>query len=141
MTGKRGTPEVRFWPKVQQTDSCWLWIGGLDSKGYGQFRVDSSRKIVAHRFAYMLLIGDVPSGMVLDHLCRVRRCVNPEHLEPVTDAENIRRGDVVRDQCRNGHAYVPENVKLVGGFRKCVTCLRRRESRRREALRAIGGGW
>ena len=76
---------------------CWLWTGVVDRKGYGQFRVgsqaDSTRRLVkAHRWAYEHLVGPIPEGRQIDHLCRVPWCVNPEHLEPVTNRENTVRG-------------------------------------------------
>ena len=87
-----GPPLVRFWAKVDKTGpvseyapilgSCWLWLG-TKSKGYGQFKVNGVA-VKAHRFAYELLRGPILSGLTLDHLCRVRACVNPSHMEPVT---------------------------------------------------------
>lgn len=85
-------------------DGCWLWSGQLTNGargGYGRF-VFKHRRTVAHRVSYELFVGAVPEGLELDHLCRVRRCVNPAHLEPVTRAENSRRAWVarhVRDTC------------------------------------------
>lgn len=69
---------------------CWLWTGYVAAGGYGEFHL-AGRTRKAHRVAYELLVGPVPEGLDLDHLCRVRRCVNPEHLEPVTRQENLRR--------------------------------------------------
>lgn len=80
-------PTVRFWPKVEKTSTCWLWTAGTDDDGYGLFWLDA-RITKAHRFAYELLVGSVPEGKILDHTCRVRRCVNPDHLRPVTVAQN-----------------------------------------------------
>lgn len=89
-----GTVTERFWPKVERVeDGCWLWTASLTGDGYG--RISLGGKFgpmgLAHRVAYELLVGPIPEGLELDHLCRVRRCVNPEHLEPVTHAENVRR--------------------------------------------------
>lgn len=97
-----------FWAKVDKDGpgGCWLWTGYTSPRGYGDTgRYGLSRTRLAHRIAYELTLGRIPEGMQLDHLCRVRRCVNPEHLEPVTPRENIARGD--------GGAswgYVPEPV-------------------------------
>lgn len=76
--------------KVEPTGFCWLWTGPVNNCGYGQtaFR---GRTWVAHRIIYTLLVGEIPKGLQLDHLCHVRLCVNPDHLEPVTKAENMRR--------------------------------------------------
>lgn len=83
--------QARFWPKVRFTRSCWLWTGMTNDKGYGKFRYAPKRLRPAHVVAYELIIGPVPAGLELDHTCRVRACVRPDHLEPVTHAENIRR--------------------------------------------------
>ena len=84
------TPEGRFWAKVDRSGSCWLWLAAT-SHGYGTFQ--SNGKLVrAHRYAYELLVGPIPGGLVIDHLCRTTACVNPEHLEPVTQRENLLRG-------------------------------------------------
>ena len=100
----------RFWSKVSKSDGCWTWLGGLDGKGYGYFRL-GSRMVGSYRLAYELLIDPVPDGLVLDHLCRNRKCVNPWHLEPVTNRENVLRGSGItamqarQTHCKRGHAY------------------------------------
>lgn len=86
------TAEVRFWAKVDKTDSCWLWTASVNQLGYGRFRVDNTTRVTAHRYAYETLVGPIPDGQELDHLCRVRSCVNPAHLEPVSHRENVLRG-------------------------------------------------
>lgn len=84
------TVEERWWEKVAITEGCWLWTASLDGNGYGRFH-DGERDTKAHRSGYEMLVGPVPDGLELDHLCRVRACVRPDHLEPVTHAENVRR--------------------------------------------------
>jgi len=83
----------RFWDKVVKTSSCWVWIGAGGGRlgEYGVFKPEPHVAFKAHRYAYELLRGPIPDGLTLDHLCRVTRCVNPDHLEPVTLAENVRR--------------------------------------------------
>ena len=86
-------PEVdRFWAKVDRTPGCWLWRGGVTADGYGRFHA-SAGEVRAHRYAYELVTGPIPVGHTLDHLddCLNPACVRPDHLEPVTNAENVRR--------------------------------------------------
>lgn len=95
----------RFWEKVQKTDDCWLWTASVKPAGYGQFTVEDQKPpVYAHRFSYEQLVGPIPDGLTLDHLCANRRCVNPDHLEPVPMAENTRRGAVKRWARARGEA-------------------------------------
>lgn len=99
----------------KQVDGCWLYTGALAADGYARVKDTSTdRALLVHRVVYDELVGTVPDGLVLDHLCRVRNCVNPQHLEPVTDAENIRRGVRARlgerTHCAEGHEFTPENT-------------------------------
>lgn len=93
------SPESRFWRYVQRTETCWLWTGGLSENGYGLFWSGVS-VVRAHRWAYEHLTEEIPDGYEVDHLCRVRHCVNPHHLEPVTRQVNVQRGAHVRRDLR-----------------------------------------
>lgn len=95
----RDDPERRFWTYVDKTDSCWLWTGALTYDGYGIFGVGSQRT-GPHRWVLMFAGVEIPEGMQVDHLCRVRNCVNPDHLEVVTVEENWRRALEVRMEAR-----------------------------------------
>lgn len=133
----------RFWSLVdKQDDGCWTYQGLLKSNGYGHFYPGGGRgtpKVYVHRYAYELCVGPIPEGLDLDHLCRVRNCVNPAHLEPVTRQENLLRGDTVaarnaaKTHCPQGHEYSPENMYLTGVWRRCATCSRERSRKQRVA--------
>lgn len=126
-----GTAEERFWAKVEkQEGGCWLWTGAITSHGYGQFKVDG-RLVGAHRFAYELLVGPIPLGLTLDHLCRIRHCVNPSHLEAVTNRENTLRGEGITARaarvthCPQSHPYDLFNTYVSPrGDRRCRICAR-----------------
>lgn len=128
---------ARFMAKVEKTDTCWLWTAGAAGRNgaYGKFCV-SGQSVFAHRAAYELLVGPIPEGLTLDHLCRNTKCVNPEHLEPVTLAENIRRRwrAEPQDHCRNGHSYADGNRFVDSkGCRSCRACAREANARWRAA--------
>ena len=89
----------RFWPKVRKTATCWLWTGSRNNMGYGKIKQADRRTMsLAHRVSYELLVGPIPEGMQLDHLCRVRHCVRPDHLEVVTNRENNMRAPHIRER-------------------------------------------
>ena len=108
----------RFWEKVQKTDTCWLWTGTIrkDKKRretYGQIvYIEEGAKIVdlAHRVAYRLLVGPIPEGLTIDHTCRNKTCVNPDHLEAVTTQVNTARWKETVTHCVNGHAFDEANT-------------------------------
>jgi hypothetical protein len=128
--------------RIEVTDTCWLWTGHRDQvSGYGTYstpRHDGAATTrLAHRLVYLLNEGEIPKGLVLDHLCRVRHCVNPAHLEPVTNRENSRRSPLVfKEACAAGHRYTEGSYYLTAnGARLCKEC-RRAEVRESAARRA-----
>lgn len=119
---------VRFWAKVNKTNTCWLWTAGLNSMGYGQFW-HMGEHVMAHRFSYHIHKGKIPQGQVIDHLCKVPRCVNPDHMQAVTVFENTKRGNnhvskyLTRTHCIRGHEYTKENTWVTKqGWRYCRAC-------------------
>ena len=126
---------IRFLEKIDDTkNSCWIWTSTKSKKGYGYFTLN--RKLIrAHRLSYELFKGDIPKGLQLDHLCRNRGCVNPEHLEPVTQSVNSKRGltglinnpQTNKTHCKNGHKFDEENLTEYTrkfGHRRCKICNR-----------------
>ena len=141
MSGKRRDwlePEWRFWAKVKITDSCWIWTAAKTSAGYGEFWPGPHRgspMIYSHRYSYQLLVGPIPGGLDMDHLCRNPICCNPAHLEPVTHHENMLRGNTgknTRDKthCPQGHPYSEENTRVYHGRRSCIACGKASQKRR-----------
>ncbi len=143
MTLSRRPEAERFWEKVDKTEGCWLWTAARYWDGYGAFmtgyKKDKNKRMVrAHRYAYELLVGPIPEGMELDHLCRNRACVNPTHLEPVTHKVNTLRGETIsaafaaRSHCSKGHAYDDQNLyRHPDGSRRCRECHKLEERARR----------
>jgi hypothetical protein len=146
-----GEESERFWRKVDKAGPvpeyrpelgpCWIWTGGLTGAGYGGFACEPRKAdgrlsfVCAHRYAYEQVVGPIPDGMFLDHLCRVTQCVNPGHLEPVTMAENFRRGapsvsaiNREKTHCIHGHPLSGDNLWIYAktGQRHCRTCMRQR---------------
>lgn len=134
----------RFWKYVtpEPNSGCWLWSAFVDSSGYGAFSVGldwqatdkKSRIHKAHRVSYEINVGPIPEGLQLDHICRVRSCVNPDHLRPVTAQQNIQyAGPYIsaahrnrkKTECPHGHPYSPENTLILKhGWRRCGVCHR-----------------
>lgn len=132
----------RFWHRVmpEPNTGCWFWLGSLSpgpskdrSTGYGRIKV-GDRTMLAHIFSYETFVGKVPNGLELDHKCRMPSCVNPDHLEPVTHKENVRRGNAskswssmlkAKTHCKRGHPYSGENLYITPkGGRACKECQR-----------------
>lgn len=126
----------RFWDKVdlRADDECWNW-NAATARGYGRFWLATTqRMMLAHRLAYEWLVGPIPEGLTLDHLCRNRRCVNPAHLEPVTGQENTKRGgNSIKTHCAQGHRFDLKNTNASPYGRVCRTCKRDRARARRAA--------
>jgi hypothetical protein len=122
----------------RRDDGCWQWTGNVSVTGYGRLWTGPSggrRLAYAHRYVYTVHRGLIPHGLTLDHLCRNTRCVNPEHLEPVTAAENTRRAGAAVTHCVRGHVYDEQNTYLAkkpgNGRRACRACHRENERNRR----------
>jgi hypothetical protein len=138
---RKHTPEEReaaFWAKITKSDGCWLWTAALTS-GYGAW---GNRR--AHRLVYEALVGPIPQGLQLDHLCRNRACVRPEHLEPVTQQVNLARGNGLparrarQTECIYGHPFDAANTLVTKFGRVCRTCNREKARLRRSAYAASG---
>lgn len=123
----------RFWNRVNKEGPlwngtpCWIWTGALMTKGYGTLE-NGQRREGAHRIAYKLRYGSIPEGLTIDHLCRNKPCVNPGHLEAVTNRTNVLRGvgpsaqNARKTHCLRGHEYTEANTYRSNGKRSCRTC-------------------
>lgn len=149
--GQRDSISGRWLPKAPFSDiwaratpepntGCWLWTDFLSDAGYGTVNrgTSGSSSILAHRAFYEMLVGPIPEGMTLDHKCRVRCCVNPQHMEPVTMKVNVLRGigptalNKQKTECPRGHQFTPENTwRNNRGSRVCATCERVRNAANR----------
>lgn len=141
MKGTRSAPAERFWSKVRKTPTCWLWTAGVTTTGYGAFTPQRHVQVKAHRWSYEAVNGPIPDGLVLDHLCRNTLCVNPSHLEPVTNEENVLRGfsphavNARRSRCAEGHEF-EYRTRVDGTLRRwCRECHNEKRRQRRAKAR------
>ena len=117
---------TRFFDKVEFTATCWLWLADVNPDGYGRVKI-AGRKELAHRVAYLLSRGEILLSLEIDHLCQIKHCVNPDHLEVVTHTENMRRskphnnGRASKTHCFYNHEYTTENTRMYKGRRICRT--------------------
>jgi hypothetical protein len=141
-------PRFESYISHEALSGCWLWAGEWNDGGYGRLWI-RGKNHQAHRLSYELHKGPIPDGLTIDHLCRVRCCVNPDHLEPVTMRENTLRGtgptalNVLKTSCPAGHLYTPDNTRIdARGRRSCrecdKLCSRLTKRRWRARLRALG---
>ena len=130
---------------VNENTGCWEWTGTLDQCGYGRDVRWGGHRERAHRILYRIFVGDIPEGAQLDHLCRVRHCVNPEHLEAVSQQENIRRGmtgklnhhNAHKTHCSRGHGFTDSNTYIrPNGGRMCKRCAADRGVRKYHASKS-----
>ena len=135
------TAKLRFFDKVafEPNSGCWLWLGAVNWKGYGAFWFDGKFG-KAYRFAYRSFRGPIQDGFQIDHLCRTRCCVNPYHLDLVTQRENNLRSPIIHaGACPKGHSYTPENTLHVLArngkreWRRCRTCRHEQDKKYRIA--------
>lgn len=138
--------EDAFWVRVCRGEGCWEWAGSKTAAGYGNLRLPSGANGYAHRVSFELTRGPIPAGMVLDHLCRNRACVNPEHLEPVSQLENVRRGasayGEIKKSCPRGHDMTDATNVYTrpSGYKVCRHCASAQNDKRRVARQGARRG-
>lgn len=119
------------------SNGCWITEYKLKRDGYSRVKI-KGKAALAHRVTYQVLVGPIPDGLTLDHLCRNRGCCNPYHLEPISLVENIMRGDgfgarnARKTHCNKGHEFTDENTRTYKNGRWCRTCVRERSTERRK---------
>jgi hypothetical protein len=136
MSAMTAVEHERFAAKITQDGECWTWTASVNSRGYGTFAAGGKVRL-AHRVAYETYVDEIPDGLQIDHLCSNRRCVNPQHLEPVTGLVNVRRSrscQATADACAHGHPWESNAFYTRSGHRRCLTC--QRASARASAKRA-----
>jgi len=134
--------EKRFWSRVDTSGPCWIWTGLKTDRGYGQIWING-KMIRVHRWIYEQVCGPIEPGMVIDHLCRIRPCVRPSHLEATTPRQNVLRGvssaaeRAKQTHCKNGHEFTPENTyyrneaQTQRGCRACIKLATVRKAERK----------
>jgi len=132
------SPLSRMGDKILVTETCWLWTGGTTTAGYGLVGRGGrgNGMVLAHRVMYESVHGTIPDGLEIDHLCRVIRCVNPDHLEAVTHQVNINRGiTATKTYCKHGHEFTSANTYIKSnGCRQCRECSLASSRRQRPRL-------
>lgn len=119
-------------------NGCWIWRNKPSGHGYSE-TTNNGKRIKLHRYMYERYKGEIPVGLVIDHLCRVRHCINPDHLEAVTNRENVLRGISIsakyarKTHCKHGHEFTKANTRVYNGGRYCRACAR--ESARRHSIK------
>jgi hypothetical protein len=138
-------PFLKFVARVRPDGDCAIWTGSFRGRepSYGQFRpAGRDSQVYAHRWIYERTHGPIPEGLVIDHLCRRRHCVNVDHLEAVTTRENLLRGigptakHARQTHCCHGHAFTPANTQMDAGSRRCAECHRQRQAAYNRRTRA-----
>lgn len=114
------------------TNECMLWAGVVNTQGYGKWtRLIDGKRVSAHRAMYMILVGEIPKGLTIDHLCNTPACINVDHMEVVTRRENTLRSsnpaalNKKKTVCKNGHPLIGENLYVYKNMRNCLTCRRK----------------
>lgn len=138
--------ELWMWQRIVVVESCWEWVGTIHNTGYGCMSDETGRQVRPHRFMWELMRGPIPPGLTIDHLCRNKRCVNPDHMEVVTFGENTLRGNAWsgvnkrKTHCNHGHPFSGENLAITPqGYRSCRACSRANTAASRQRKLAASG--